>query len=38
VKEKDSWKRVGKEPPFREDFSSETEKSSLLESLPGNGW
>jgi hypothetical protein len=33
VKKKDSWKRVGKEPPFREDLSLEAEKSPLLKAV-----
>jgi hypothetical protein len=31
VKKRDSWKRVGKEPPFREDLSAEAEEFPLLE-------
>jgi hypothetical protein len=30
VKKRDSWKRVEKEPPFREGLSVEAEESSLL--------
>jgi hypothetical protein len=30
VKKRDSWKRVGREQPFREDLSAEAEESSLL--------
>jgi hypothetical protein len=30
MKKKDRWKRAGREQPFREDFSEETEESPLL--------
>jgi hypothetical protein len=33
VKKRDSWKRVGRNPPFREDFSAEAEESPLLEAV-----
>jgi hypothetical protein len=33
VKKMGSWKRVRREPPFREDFSAEAEESTLLEAL-----
>jgi hypothetical protein len=33
VKKGDSWKRVGREPPFREDFSAEAEESPPLEAV-----
>jgi hypothetical protein len=33
VKERDSWKRVGREPPFREDLSAEAEGAPLLEAV-----
>jgi hypothetical protein len=29
VKKRDSWKRVGREPPIREDLSAEAEESPL---------
>jgi hypothetical protein len=29
----DSWKRVGREPSFREGLSAETEESPLLEAV-----
>jgi hypothetical protein len=33
VKERDNWKRAGKEPLFREDFNVEAEESPLLEAV-----
>jgi hypothetical protein len=33
VKKRVSWKRVGREPLFREDLSAEAEKSPLLEAV-----
>jgi hypothetical protein len=33
VKERDSWKKVGRDPPFREDLSVEAEESSLLKAV-----
>jgi hypothetical protein len=33
VKKSDSWKRVGKERPFREDLSAEVEESPMLEAV-----
>jgi hypothetical protein len=33
VKKRDSWKRVGGEPPSRKDFSAEAEKSTLVEAV-----
>jgi hypothetical protein len=35
VKKRDSWKRVGREPPSRRDSSAEAEESSLLEAVTG---
>jgi hypothetical protein len=33
VKKRGSWKRVEREPPFREDVSAEAEESPLLEAV-----
>jgi hypothetical protein len=33
VKKRDSWKRVGKELPFRKDLRAEAEESPLLEAV-----
>jgi hypothetical protein len=33
VKKRDSWKRVEREPPLREDLSSEAEEFPLLEAV-----
>jgi hypothetical protein len=33
VKERDIWKRVGREPPFREDVSAEAEECPPLEAV-----
>jgi hypothetical protein len=33
AKERDSWKRFGREPPLRKDLSEETEESPLLEAV-----
>jgi hypothetical protein len=33
VKKRDSWKRDGREPPSRNDLSSETEESAMLETV-----
>jgi hypothetical protein len=34
VKKRGSWKRVEREPPFREDLSAEAEESPLRETVP----
>jgi hypothetical protein len=33
MKKRDRWKRVGREPPFREDLSAEAEESPVLEAV-----
>jgi hypothetical protein len=33
MKKSETWKRAGKEPPLREDFSAEDEESSLKEAV-----
>jgi hypothetical protein len=33
LKKRASWKRVAREPPFREDLSMETEESPMLEAV-----
>jgi hypothetical protein len=33
VKRRDSWKGIGREPPFRGDLSAKAEESPLLEAV-----
>jgi hypothetical protein len=33
VKKRDSWKAVGRKPPFREDLNEEAEESPLLQTV-----
>jgi hypothetical protein len=38
TKKRDCWKRVGREAPFREDFSEEAEETPVLEAVMGADW
>jgi hypothetical protein len=38
VKERESWKRVGRESTLREDSSAEAEESPLLEAVDRERW